>query len=124
MSRKQELIVDGSQIREKKEPSDLFLQFRKTRKVANCVNEDWAKDLMKAYNYANGYSNTDASMPRISTDYFADMVASGVSEKKAAVLTLRYLLGFFANHIQYDNLKAVVDVVEKNFKYTPKDEEK
>ena len=44
------------------------------------------------------------------------LIAGGMSEKKATVLTLKYLCGFFSEHIQKDNLNKVLETVEKSFR--------
>jgi hypothetical protein len=44
------VFVEENLIKQKPIPSDLFLQFGGTKKIAKCINNDWAKKLTDAWN--------------------------------------------------------------------------
>jgi hypothetical protein len=44
------LEVDGCTIRKVVRPSNLFLNIFKGKKIAKCINEEWAKALVYAHN--------------------------------------------------------------------------
>jgi hypothetical protein len=99
------LEVKGKIIRQ---PSNMLSRFFHRKRVAKCKTEQWAKDLASAYNMTNGMTSNTSD---ISVDYFEQMVARGVSEVEAAVITLQYLSGFFAKHIQGSNMQHVAKVL-------------
>lgn len=47
------LYVDGNIIKQKRPPSDLFLQIFGDRKIAKCKDSKWAKELADAWNSVN-----------------------------------------------------------------------
>lgn len=113
------LLTDGNVIRQERIPNDVWLQFRKKKKIATCVDEEWAKKLVVAYNAAHGNAPKEPE-EQVSINFFADMVANGVPEVEAAVMTLRYLSGYFTGHIQAKNIKSAADVLFNAYQTTLK----
>lgn len=111
MAPEPKLVVDGDIIRREKLPSDSIIQLASVRKIASCKNEEWAKKLAAAYNKAHGNQPAVEGDEQVSANFFADMVANGVPEVEAAVMTLRYLSGYFSDHIQGKNVKSAADVL-------------
>jgi hypothetical protein len=48
-----ELYAVGNIIKQKKQPSDLFLQIFGDKKIAKCKDSKWAKELAEAWNKNN-----------------------------------------------------------------------